>query len=155
VRILGRAVGAEGTALLLREDLAETTGAAQAALERLLARIDIVADASGAPPAADAMRTLQFGASPTAFDLGAEGIRTVLWATGYRRDYSWLKVPVLDVAGEICHDGGITPSPGLYVLGLNFLRRRRSHFIDGVGFDAAELAQDIQCHLAVSHRAVA
>ena len=101
------------------------------------------------------MRTLQFGASPTAFDLGAEGIRTVLWATGYRRDYSWLKVPVLDVAGEICHDGGITPSPGLYVLGLNFLRRRRSHFIDGVGFDAAELAQDIQCHLAVSHRAVA
>ena len=46
-------------------------------------------------------------------------------------------------------------SPGLYVLGLNFLRRRRSHFIDGVGFDAAELAQDIQCHLAVSHRAVA
>ena len=79
----------------------------------------------------------------------------MLWATGYRRDYSWLKVPVLDVAGEICHDGGITPSPGLYVLGLNFLRRRRSHFIDGVGFDAAELAQDIQCHLAVSHRAVA
>jgi putative flavoprotein involved in K+ transport len=155
VRILGRAVGAEGRALHLRDDLAETTGAAQAALERLLARIDIVADASGAPPAADAMRTLQFGASPTAFDLGAEGIRTVLWATGYRRDYSWLKVPVLDVAGEICHDGGITPSPGLYVLGLNFLRRRRSHFIDGVGFDAAELAQDIQCHLAVSHRAVA
>ena len=47
------------------------------------------------------------------------------------------------------------PSPGLYVLGLNFLRRRRSHFIDGVGFDAAELAQDIQCHLAVSYRAVA
>jgi putative flavoprotein involved in K+ transport len=155
VRILGRAIGAEGRALHLRDDLAETTGAAQAALERLLARIDIVADASGAPPATDAMRTLQFGASPTAFDLGAEGIRTVLWATGYRRDYSWLKVPVLDVAGEICHDGGITPSPGLYVLGLNFLRRRRSHFIDGVGFDAAELAQDIQCHLAVSHRAVA
>ena len=155
VRILGRAVGAEGRALHLRDDLAETTGAAQAALERLLARIDIVADASGAPPAADVMRTLQFGASPTAFDLGAEGIRTVLWATGYRRNYSWLKVPVLDVAGEICHDGGITPSAGLYVLGLNFLRRRRSHFIDGVGFDAAELAQDIQCHLAVSHRAVA
>jgi putative flavoprotein involved in K+ transport len=155
VRILGRAVGAEGRVLHLRNDLAETTGAAQAALERLLARIDIVADASGAPPAAGAMRTLQFGASPTAFDLGAEGIRTVLWATGYRRDYSWLKVPVLDVAGEICHDGGITSSAGLYVLGLNFLRRRRSHFIDGVGFDAAELAQAIQCHLAVSHRAVA
>jgi putative flavoprotein involved in K+ transport len=61
----------------------------------------------------------------------------------------------VDAAGEICHDGGIARSPGLYVLGLNFLRRRRSHFIDGVGFDAAELAQDIQSHLAVSCRAVA
>ena len=155
VRILGRATGAQGSVLHLRDDLAETTAAAQAALERLLARIDIVADASRAPPAEDAMRILRFGASPTSFDLGAEGIRTVLWATGFRRDYSWLKVPVLDANGEICHDGGITHSPGLYVLGLNFLRRRRSHFIDGVGFDAAELAQDIEDHLAVSYRAVA
>ena len=56
---------------------------------------------------------------------------------------------------EIRHDGGITPSPGLYVLGLNFLRRRRSHFIDGVGFDAAELAEDVHCYLARSDRAAA
>jgi putative flavoprotein involved in K+ transport len=155
VRILGRTIGAEGSVLHLHDDLARTTGAAQAALERLLARIDIVADRSGVPPAADATRTPHFGASPTEFDLGAEGIHTVLWATGYRRDYSWLKVPVVDAAGEIRHDGGVTPSAGLYVLGLNFLRRRRSHFIDGVGFDAAELAEDIHCHLARSYRAVA
>ena len=155
VRIVGSAVGAEGATLSLRDDLAETTDAAQAALERLLARIDVAADAAGAPPAMDALRALHFDASPTGIDLGAEGIRSVLWATGYKRNYSWLKVPVLDEAGEIVHDGGITPSPGLYVLGLNFLRRRRSHFIDGVGFDAEELAQDIPRYLARSHRAVA
>jgi putative flavoprotein involved in K+ transport len=55
VRILGRAVNAEGSVLHLQDDLAQTTGAAQAALERLLARIDIVADEAGAPPAVDAV----------------------------------------------------------------------------------------------------
>ena len=155
VRIVGRSVDADGTILGLRDDLAETTGAAQAALERLLARIDVAADASGAPRAVEAVRSLHLGGSPTALDLGAERIRTVLWATGYRRNYAWLQVPVLDSAGEIRHDGGITPSPGLYVLGLNFLRRRRSHFIDGVGFDAAELAPHIQHYLARTCRAVA
>jgi putative flavoprotein involved in K+ transport len=155
VRILGRAVDAAGAMLGLRDDLSETTGEAQAALERLLARIDVAADAARAPRAIHAARHLRLDASPTALDLGAEGIRTVIWATGYRRNYAWLQVPVLDAAGEIRHDGGITPSPGLYVLGLNFLRRRRSHFIDGVGFDAAELAQDIQHYLARTCRAVA
>jgi putative flavoprotein involved in K+ transport len=155
VRILGRAIGAADNILHLRDDLAKTADAAQAALERLLARIDIVADAFGIARTDDAARPLHFDASPTALDLAAEGIRTVLWATGYQRNYSWLKVPVLDAAGEISHAGGITASPGLYVLGLNFLRRRRSHFIDGVGFDAVELAQDIECHLAQSYREAA
>ena len=112
VRIVGRTISAAGTTLRLRR-LAETTGAAQAALERLLGRIDVVADGSGAPPAADAACVLELGSSPTALDLRTEGIRTVLWATGYGRNYSWLKVPVLDEAGEILHDRGITPCPDL------------------------------------------
>ena len=52
--------------------------------------------------------------------LRREGIETVIWAIGYRRDYTWLKLPVLDAHGEIRHDGGITPRPGLYALGLRF-----------------------------------
>jgi len=148
VRIVGRTTSAEGTTLGLRDDVAETTGEAQAALERLLARIDVVADAAGAAPTSCPVRVLDFGSSPTALDLAAEGIRTVVWATGYRREYAWLKVPVLDAAGEILHDGGITRSPGLYVLGLNFLRRRKSHFIDGVGFDADDLAKHINRYLS-------
>ena len=81
-----------------------------------------------------------FDASPTALDLAAEGIRTVLWATGYRRDYSWLKVPVLDAAGEICHDGGITavartlcPRPEFPAPPTVALHRRRRLRCSGAG----------------------
>lgn len=73
-------------------------------------------------------------------DLKKEGFDTVLWATGYRPDYSWLDVPVLDRKGRMKHDGGITQAPGLYVMGLPYLRRRKSTLIDGAGHDARDLA---------------
>jgi putative flavoprotein involved in K+ transport len=76
-------------------------------------------------------------------DLRGEGVETVIWATGCRRAYPWLHVPVLDAHGEIRHTGGITPEAGLYVLGLNFQQRRNSSFIDGVGHDAWLIAHDI------------
>jgi putative flavoprotein involved in K+ transport len=56
-------------------------------------------------------------------------------------------VPVLDARGEIRHRGGITPAAGLYVIGLYFLRRRKSNFIDGVGADAETLAAHVAMHL--------
>jgi len=71
----------------------------------------------------------------------------VLWATGFRRAYPWLKVPVLDRRGEIRHQGGITAEPGLYVIGLHFLSRRNSSFIDGVGADAHAIAGHLFSHL--------
>ena len=64
-------------------------------------------------------------------------------ATGFTRRYPWLRVPVLDSHGEIRQRGGITPVPGLFVLGMHFQRRRNSAFIDGVGDDAAFLAERI------------
>jgi putative flavoprotein involved in K+ transport len=67
----------------------------------------------------------------------------VVWGTGFRRHYSWLHVPVLDKARELVHRGGVTSSPGLYGLGLRFQRTRKSHFIGGVGEDAAHLAARI------------
>jgi putative flavoprotein involved in K+ transport len=94
-------------------------------------------------------------ASAAALDLAAEGIRTVVWATGYERRYPWLRVPVLDARGEIRHDGGVTPAPGLYVLGLPLLRRRKSMQLDGVGADARELAQQLAARSAHHQLAVA
>lgn len=143
VRVVGRLDGLEGTAARFRNDLAATVAAAGRKLELLLARIDAHADVLGCGREASAPPAVAFDPHPPVLDLDREGVRTVIWATGFRRDYSWLQVPVLDPVGEIAHDGGITPSPGLYVLGLRFLRRRKSSFIDGVGADAEELAGDI------------
>jgi putative flavoprotein involved in K+ transport len=136
-------------------DLHETTAAAEHRLQRLLAKLDRTATALQHTVPVERVPSIVLEAPATTLDLEAAGIRTVLWATGFRRDYAWLDVPVLDAAGEIVHDGGITASPGLYVLGLNFMRRRNSSFIAGAGQDAAELAQDILARLAAQPRQAA
>jgi putative flavoprotein involved in K+ transport len=155
VRIVGRLVHAQGTRLRLNDDLVQSIAAAQSALERLLARMDAVANEADPAREADAARAIHLDTAPVRIDLESEDIRTVIWATGYARDYSWLQIPILDAAGEIVHDGGLTRSPGLFVLGLRFMRRRKSSFIDGVGLDAQELAQAVVGYLAQHDCAVA
>ena len=76
-------------------------------------------------------------------DLRAVGVSTIVWATGYRREYPWLHIPVFDAQGEIVHRRGVTPVPGLFVLGLRFQSRRTSHTIGGVGRDAQAIADRI------------
>jgi putative flavoprotein involved in K+ transport len=73
-------------------------------------------------------------------NLSDGSIRSVLWATGYAPDLSWLNVPVFDRRGSIRHHGGVMDAPGLYVMGLPFLRRRKSQQIIGAGDDASDLA---------------
>jgi putative flavoprotein involved in K+ transport len=154
VRLVGRASGVAGRRLLFADDLVAYTAAADARLARLIQRIDIFAARTGldgevGPP--EPFRPFLWpDAGPTQIDLRAEGIRSVVWATGYRRLYPWLKVPVLDARGEIRHEGGVTAFPGLYVIGLYFLRRRKSSFIDGVGRDAMELATHLAGHLRLA-----
>jgi putative flavoprotein involved in K+ transport len=80
-------------------------------------------------------------------DLGSGEIRSILWATGFRPDYSWLEVPVLDRKGYLRHDGGVVDSPGLYAMGLPFLRRRKSSFIHGAEDDARDLSAHLAAHL--------
>jgi len=156
VRLVGRAAGVEGGAVFFDDDLVARTAAADVKLASLQARIDAFVTAAGwegrVGEAEPFVPFLWPAPAPEAIDLRAEGIRTVLWATGFRRSYPWLSVPVLDERGEIRHRGGITPEPGLYVIGLPFLRRRKSAFIDGVGDDAAALAEHIAARRA---RAVA
>ena len=87
------------------------------------------------------------GSPPLSLHLGRAGIRTILWATGFRPDYSWLHVPVLDRKGEIRHEGGVVASPGMYVIGLPFLRRRKSALIDGAAADASDLSEHLAGYL--------
>jgi putative flavoprotein involved in K+ transport len=80
-------------------------------------------------------------------DLSSGHIKTIVWATGFRPDYSWLDVPVLDAKGMIRHDGGVAESPGMYLIGLPFLRRRKSSFMDGGRVDAEELTDELMSYL--------
>jgi putative flavoprotein involved in K+ transport len=86
--------------------------------------------------------------SPWRIDLGSGEIRTILWATGFRPDYSWLHVPVVDSKGNVRHDGGVVvDAPGMVVLGLPVLRRRKSSFIYGAEDDARELVDHLAAYL--------
>jgi putative flavoprotein involved in K+ transport len=121
-------------------------------LNRLLGTIDEWASASGLD--ADLPPPERFDATdvdlspPLELDLRSGEVRTILWATGYRPDYSWLDVPVLDHKGRIRHDGGVVAAPGMYLLGTTFLRRRKSSFIHGAGDDATDLSDHLVAYLA-------
>jgi putative flavoprotein involved in K+ transport len=81
-------------------------------------------------------------------DLHGGEIRSIVWATGFRPDYSWLDVPVVDSKGRLQHDGGVVSSPGLYALGLPMLRRRKSTFIYGIEDDARAVIDHLGRYLA-------
>ena len=75
-------------------------------------------------------------------------IRSIVWATGFRPDYSWLDVPVVDRKGHLRHDGGVVEAPGLYAIGLPVLRRRKSTFIHGAEDDARDVVDHLAGYLA-------
>ena len=113
-------------------------------MERLLRTIEgyIARSGEGAGPA-DPPAPFTAPAGPVRLDLRRAGISTVIWATGYQPAYPWLRVPALDRHGQIAHRRGVTSVPGLYVLGLKFLYRRDSTYLDGVRHDARFVAAHV------------
>lgn len=76
-------------------------------------------------------------------DLAAAGITSIIWATGYAVDFSWLQVDAFDDKGKPKHQRGVSREPGVYFLGLPWLSRRGSTFIWGVWHDAKHIAGHI------------
>jgi putative flavoprotein involved in K+ transport len=76
-------------------------------------------------------------------DLASGEIESIVWATGFKPDYRWLDVPVLDRKGRLQHDGGVVPAPRLYAIGLPVLRRRKSTFIHGAEDDARDVVEHL------------
>jgi len=154
VEMFGRLVEADGSVLRFAEDLDESIARAERKLSRVVRRIDDFAARFGLdrafPKSETAIRPVEIESRRHRIDVRATGIRTILWCTGFRRHYPWLKVPVLDGRGEIEHRGGVTAAPGLYVLGMQMLRTRRSSYIDGVGDDARAITADIARSLNVA-----
>ena len=158
VRVVGRLLDVSNGEARFDDDLVATTAAADIKLASLLRRIDDFIAREGRTAAAAPEfqpHCLRFADAETHLDLARQGIKTVIWATGFARAYPWLRLPVLTGYGEISHQGGVTTEPGLYVLGLHFLRRRKSAFIDGVGDDARALATHLAGYLAEACVAVA
>lgn len=145
VQVVGRLAG-------LRDGVAQFSGAlanhcalSDLKMNRLLATCDAWAEREGPadlPPVERFEPTAVPAAPRLSLDLAGGAIRTVIWATGFRPDHSWLHLPVFDRKGRLAHRGGLV-APGLYTLGLPFMRRRNSALIDGVGADAAFVADHI------------
>jgi putative flavoprotein involved in K+ transport len=118
---------------------------------RLLDTFDEWARESGCDADAEPPQRFEETRVPAAprleLDLGSGDIRSIVWATGFRPDYRWLEVPVLDRKGRLRHDGGVVDAPGLYALGLTFLRRRKSSFICGAEDDARDLSAHLAAYL--------
>ena len=154
VELAGRLTAIDGNRVRFAADLAASTAAADDRLGLLLDRIDRYIAAHGLDAEVRPVtrpRRLSLPQPLTEVDLSDRGITTVVWATGYRRRYPWLRLPVLDRYGEIAQRRGVTPVDGVYVLGQRFQHRRDSNFIDGVRHDASYVAHHIVRHTAPRH----
>jgi putative flavoprotein involved in K+ transport len=145
VTLTGRLERFDGTQALFADDLQTIADEADLQMRSVLDDVDehIERTRPSWPHPPEPVSELRLAPGPASVDLAAHGISTVVWATGYRREYPWLQVPVFDDRGEIAQRHGVTPVDGLYALGLRFQRRRASNIIGGVGADALLVAQQI------------
>ena len=156
VRLVGRLAGIADGYAQFSGSLRNQCELSDLKMNRLLERIDAWATERGLDGEVDPPQRFEptrvDASPPLGIDLRRGEIRTVVWATGFHPDYSWMQAPVLDRKGRIRHDGGIVESPGMYLLGIPFLRRRRSSLIDGAASDARDLADHLARYL--DHRPV-
>jgi len=144
VQLVGRLAGIRDGQAQFSGSLANMVALADLKMNRLLDHIDEwaqetrVADEVAAPHRFEPTRVDQ--RPRLGLDLTDGSIETIVWATGFRPDHSWLEVPVFDRRGRIEHDGGVVKAPGLYLIGMPMLRTRRSSLIDGAGDDARVLS---------------
>jgi putative flavoprotein involved in K+ transport len=158
VELVGRLSAVRDGRALFSGGLRNLFALADLKMERLLDTFDDWARDSGRE--ADAVGRERFeptrapSSSRLQIDLRSGEIRSIVWATGFHPDYRWLHVPVLDEKGHLRHDGGVVESPGMYVLGLPVLRRRKSTFIHGIEDDARDVIEHLAGYLAHGSYAV-
>jgi putative flavoprotein involved in K+ transport len=150
-KLVGRLMRFRGDTALFSGSLRNVCALADLKLGRMLDTIDEWAKVQGRAteyPEPERFAATRIDDSPQlTLNVPDGNIRTIIWATGFRPDYSWLDVPVLDQKGNIRHDGGVADADGLYVTGLPILRRRKSSFIHGAEDDARELTEHIAGYL--------
>jgi putative flavoprotein involved in K+ transport len=152
VELVGRLAAVRDGRALFSGGLRNQFALADLKMDRLLDTFDAWArthprDADVAPPERFEPTRVPTS-SRLALDLRSGEIRSIVWATGFRPDYSWLDVPVIDDKGNLRHDGGVVDAAGMYALGLPLLRRRKSSFIYGAEDDARDVVEHLAGYLA-------
>jgi putative flavoprotein involved in K+ transport len=153
VELVGRWAAVRDGQALFSGGLRNLFSLADLKMNRLLAEFDEWARTHSRDAEVDPPERFEPTAVPESsrlqLDLRSGEIATIVWATGFRPDYGWLDVPVVDAKGQLRHDGGVVDSPGMYALGLPVLRRRKSTFIHGIEDDAREVIDHLAGCLAV------
>jgi putative flavoprotein involved in K+ transport len=151
VKLVGRFMAVRDGVAMFSGSLKNVCALADLKMGRLLDTIDEWAESSDQgdtfEPPERFERTRVDEKPPLTIDLAGEGFQTILWATGYRPDYSWLDIPVLDRKGKLVHDEGVVNAPGVYALGLPFMRKRKSSFIHGTEDDANHIVSHLSKYL--------
>jgi putative flavoprotein involved in K+ transport len=156
ISVVGRLVGVRENTVQFSGGLRNCCALADLKLNRLLDRLDQWAKEAGKESCVGASERYNSTHIPTrptlSLDLEQQAIETVVWATGFKPDYSWLKLPVLDRKGKLNHQQGVvgdtdSNTPGLYAMGLSYMRKRKSSFIYGAADDAQHIAAHVDRYL--------
>jgi len=143
VELLGRFLGAQGSTLRFADDLGASVDFGDARWAEVRGYVDACCAKAGIPtPAYDIPPPMRIK-TRTELDLSREGIGTVIWTSGYRPEYDWVKLPVFDDMGFPIQVDGRTSVPGLYFVGVHWLRKNKSAILYGVGEDAQVVAEHI------------
>jgi putative flavoprotein involved in K+ transport len=134
---VGRLEGFRGTSALFADDLAVNVAKGLAFEAELRRRFDEHAGAAPEPAATEPPQL------PDLRELDLAGVGAIVWATGFRPDYGWIELPVLDPSGRPLHRRGVTDFPGLAFLGVHWLHKRKSSLFIGVGEDAAHVVSQV------------
>ena len=159
VTLTGRMRSAADECVNFDADLESNLASADEFAARVLRGIDAYIEANElpAPNPDDANSDLGYGgerfvpSAPLQLNLKAEGINTLLWATGFRHDFSWVHAPVFDSFDYPIQTAARTSVPGLHFIGLNYVDRRASGILYGAAQDAEQMAAVIVEGLRLSH----
>jgi putative flavoprotein involved in K+ transport len=144
--LLGRLLGIEDDLAVFDDDADTVVAAADRTYADFVAMADAYAARNGLDLPSEEVEPTPRTRLPTVprVDLGAEGIKSVVWCTGYRLDFGWIDAPLLDTQGAPIQDRGVTRSQGLYTLGLHWMHTFKSGVLFGVGDDAAHIADHVE-----------
>ena len=147
VVLLGHLQGINGSELILADDLAQNLGRGDESLENFKRAVDEYVTKNGLEfPSEQEPGVKPNIPSPVSrLNLKDAGVSAIVWASGFRCNFDWVKLPIFDEAGEPVHRRGMTQLPGIYFLGLRWLYKRKSAFLlrASGAEDAAYLAEQI------------